>query len=123
MTISVSTKAQRMIVGTQNCIRHLEVIHSNLPPLKKEQFAAVCINCKCDIRKNAIVCSKCGRFVCQKCCKKDPSTLKSSYVCSICLDKQDSPVKIEVDQRIESELNGDKEIKGNEDGNIKNENN
>ncbi|KAK8898685.1 hypothetical protein M9Y10_000977 [Tritrichomonas musculus] len=60
-------------------------------PLKKETYATECAACHADIKKNAFVCMKCGRFFCQKCITKEISALKTSITCVQCMTPQTNP--------------------------------
>ena len=57
-------------------------------PLKKENYALECASCRADIKKNAFVCGKCGRFFCQKCITKEINALKSNITCVLCMPQQ-----------------------------------
>ena len=82
--IELSPNSQRLIAASKSNIFCCECIGSSCTPLKKDIYSFECVNCMCDIRKNALVCSKCGRFVCQKCCTKEMNALKTTILCAIC---------------------------------------
>lgn len=90
-SLFVSQAGQRVIVGTRSDVYVVEAVYgSTYTPVKRELYAVECAICKCDVRKNALICSRCGRFVCAKCAKKETTTLKTTITCNHCLPVEPS---------------------------------
>lgn len=79
-----------MLTGNVNIIGNSGSSGGNVgcTPLKKEVYAVECACCRNDIRKNSLVCMKCGRFVCPKCITKEMNALKTTVTCINCLPTQ-----------------------------------
>ena len=86
LSINVTQEGQRILVGTPSAVFTLDAVFaSSYTPLKKDLFPE-CAVCRADIGKGSHLCSRCGRYLCAKCVKKETSTLKTTVTCHECLE-------------------------------------
>ena len=86
--VNVTHNGQRVLIGTSSGVFTLDAVFiSSYTPLKKELFS-LCGVCDTDIAKNGLICSRCGRYVCPKCVKKETNSLslKTTVTCKKCLE-------------------------------------
>ena len=88
-SLFVQPNGQRIIIGTdgrhQSEIYLLDAVYTaTYSPVRRELYATECAICKSDFGKNALTCSRCGRFICAKCSKKENTTLKTIITCNLC---------------------------------------